>query len=413
MSNLKPTAAVARNACPTQPVLTTAPADLGLAALRHASQLARASALVTEERQRIIIDREETYLRYLQRSRFDGPLNLDDLLDTNTVVIGPVQSILLDPTLATLTATRTDARVERVQQIISATTSKPIGAHAALLLLYMIGIIGCIHLRTDLHVPLVLALLGAVLCAAGAGRTASALHRRGVRIKGPGDIHIPPRYPAITLDEGLQLATITPQLWHNPDPGSPLAGLPNPTTPTAQGPAGETAEHEDRRRRIADIHAAINELDAEWLDYQLDLQAWFLTKPQLRNLNDPVIKAYRDADAALRDHADNLTDHCTDTQITAAEDAARTALKAWGTANRHALSIGVSALTPSEEAALHTLHGLVAQLNDRATPKAMWPNLIKAITRTMDKLTTVPFTLGDIAKLPVIEAESRLRELAP
>ena len=43
----------------------------------------------------------------------------------------------------------------------------------------------------------------------------------------------------------------------------------------------------------------------------------------------------------------------------------------------------------------------------------MWPKLIKAITRTMDKLTTVPFTLRDIAKLPVIEAESRLRELAP
>ena len=45
--------------------------------------------------------------------------------------------------------------------------------------------------------------------------------------------------------------------------------------------------------QIADIHAAINELDAEWLDYQLDLEAWFITKPQLRNLNDPVIKAYR------------------------------------------------------------------------------------------------------------------------
>lgn len=413
MPNLKPTAAAANSAYPTQPVVTTAPTDLGFAALRRAYHLASTSALLTAERQRIIIYREETYLRYLQRSRFDGPLNLDDLLDTDTVVIGPVQSILLDPTLATLTGTQTTARVERVKQIISATTSKPIGAHAALLLLYIIGIIGCIHLRTDLHIPLVLALLGAVLCAAGAGRTASALHRSGLRIKGPGDIRIPPRYPAITLDEGLQLATMTPQLWHNPDPGSPPAGLTNPATPTPHGPAAATAEHDDRHRRIADIHAAINELDAEWLDYQLDLDAWFLTKPQLRNLNDPVIKAYRDAHAALRDHADNLTNHSTDTQITAAEDAARTALKAWGTANHHALSIGVSALTPSEEAALHTLHGLVAQLNDRATPKAMWPNLITAITRTMNKLTTVPFTLRDIAKLPVIEAESRLRELAP
>lgn len=59
------------------------------------------------------------------------------------------------------------------------------------------------------------------------------------------------------------------------------------------------------------------------------------------------------------------------------------------------------------------LYGLVSQLNDRSTPKAMWPQLITAITRTMDKLTTVPFTLDYIAGLPVIEAESRLQELAP
>jgi hypothetical protein len=41
----------------------------------------------------------------------------------------------------------------------------------------------------------------------------------------------------------------------------------------------------------------------------------------------------------------------------------------------------------------------------------MWPQLINAITRTMTKLTSVPCSLADIAKLPVIEAESRLRAL--
>jgi len=57
-------------------------------------------------------------------------------------------------------------------------------------------------------------------------------------------------------------------------------------------------------------------------------------------------------------------------------------------------------------AALSRLHGLVSQLNDRATPQ-----LIDAITRSMAKLTTVPFALGNLATLPVIAAESRLREL--
>lgn len=41
----------------------------------------------------------------------------------------------------------------------------------------------------------------------------------------------------------------------------------------------------------------------------------------------------------------------------------------------------------------------------------MWPQLITAITRTMNKLTTVPFALADIATLPVIESESRLRAI--
>lgn len=167
----------------------------------------------------------------------------------------------------------------------------------------------------------------------------------------------------------------------------------------------------NRTQRIAEVHAAVDELDQEWLDYKLDLHAWFLAKPQLRNRRDPVVTAYREAYARLRDKADELTDAATEDQIADAQHAARTALKAWGDANTHALALGVSNLSPSEEAALSRLHGLVSQLNDRATPKAMWPQLIDAITRSMAKLTTVPFALGDLATLPVIAAESRLREL--
>lgn len=176
-----------------------------------------------------------------------------------------------------------------------------------------------------------------------------------------------------------------------------------------QSPYGTTRPN--RAQRIAEVHAAVDELDQEWLEYKLDLHAWFLAKPQLRNRRDPVITAYREAYATLRDKAEELTDAATEDQIAAAQHAARTALKAWGDANTHALALGVSNLSPSEEAALSRLHGLVSQLNDRATPKAMWPQLIDAITRSMAKLTTVPFALGDLATLPVIAAESRLREL--
>ncbi|WP_155921936.1 MULTISPECIES: hypothetical protein [unclassified Mycolicibacterium] len=41
----------------------------------------------------------------------------------------------------------------------------------------------------------------------------------------------------------------------------------------------------------------------------------------------------------------------------------------------------------------------------------MWPQLTAAITRTKTKLTTTPFTLCDIAKLPIIKEQSRLPKL--
>ncbi|CPV66869.1 hypothetical protein [Mycobacteroides abscessus] len=170
-------------------------------------------------------------------------------------------------------------------------------------------------------------------------------------------------------------------------------------------------ETSERAAKIAEVHAAIKELDDEWVQYRLSTYDWHLGKPALRNPHDPVTKAFRDAHGELLTLADDLSPSATDKHIDATHDAARRALKAWGEANNHAIKIGVSNLSASEEAALTRLHGLVNQLNDRSTPKEMWPQLISAITRTMDKLVTVPYNLSDIAELPVIHAESRLRAL--
>jgi len=172
-------------------------------------------------------------------------------------------------------------------------------------------------------------------------------------------------------------------------------------------------ETSERATKIAEVHAAIKELDDEWVQYRLHTYDWHLGKPALRNPHDPVTKAFTNAHGELLTLADDLSPSATDTHIDAAHDAARRALKAWGEANNHAIKIGVSNLSASEEAALARLHGLVNQLNDRGTPKEMWPQLISAITRTMDKLITVPYNLRDIAELPVIKAESRLRALEP
>lgn len=386
-----------------QEVITAAPVALCRAVLDNAAVLVQASPSIPPALARVIA-REEGYVHRFERHCLDQLRGRGGAGDEPWMTTGPVQAILLDPLLASLTG---DQRIARVQQVLDETEPPSILRDRGPLLLSLIGMLGLFLLLGAGLVPLLVALPGAVIC----GYSAMIPRRRGAYLRGPRELVWPPRYPTISLDDALQLAAL------NRSPASPASGSQAPATQSSVGQAMRGPESDrmmnpaDRHRAIADVHAAITELDTEWLEYQLDTHAWFLAKPQLRNLNDPIIKTYREAEAELRDRTEELTDTSTDEQIAAAQDAARHALKAWGNANRHALKIGVTNLSPSEEAALGTLHGLVGQLNDRATPKEMWPQLINAITRTMTKLTTVPCTLADIAKLPVIESESRLRAI--
>lgn len=379
-----------------QEVITAAPVALCLAVLDNAAVLVQASPSTPPALARLIA-REEAYVHRFERDRLDQLRGRGGAGDEPWMTTGPVQAILLDPLLANLTG---DQRIARVQKILDETAPPSILRDRGPLLLSLIGMLGFFILLGAGLVPLLVALPGAVIC----GYSAMIPRRRGAYMRGPRELVMPPRYPTISLDDALQLAALNRPLTTPPSDTPPTTTYSEPVSAQMLGLA-------ERHRAIAEVHAAITELDTEWLEYQLDTHAWFLAKPQLRNLNDPIIKTYREAEAELRDRADELTDSSTDEQIAAAQDAARHALKAWGTANRHALKIGVTNLSPSEEAALGTLHGLVGQLNDRATPKEMWPQLINAITRTMTKLTTVPCTLADIAKLPVIESESRLRAI--
>lgn len=422
------------------PVVTAIPHELGFAALDQASRLTVSPALDD------VIAREELYARRRMPDQLDAGSNPGVVDDEALMATGPVQAILLDPLLTNLTG---EERTARVQQILAETKPAPFILSAAPVLLPSVGILGIgTHYAynnfvyfagydsTEAYIPPLLGLaIGLVLYL-----SMLIPRRRHAYLRDFTELVVPPRYPKITLDDALQLAALTPKLRH-------IAPAPSRTSSSAPGNVNRRPEHlkdliadlsadvtderahelllsrvkasssitevddVDRRRRIAEVHAAVAELDAEWLDYQLDLHAWFLAKPQLRNLNDPLTEAYRRAEVELRDRADDLTENSTDQQISVAQDAARRALKAWDTANAHAMKIGVSTLSLSEEAALHRLHGLVGQLNDRTTPKAMWPQLINAISRTMTKLTTVPCTLADIAQLPVIESESRLRAI--
>lgn len=369
------------------PVMTHAPWDLGLAALEAAR--GRGHQLGRELSE--VLAREQKYTLVLRDRVYDDDFDVDEL-----VQIGPAQAILLDPMLIGLTG---DARVARVNQILDATRPAPFLREAAPVLIPLAGLLGAFSLVTAGLIPLWIALP----VAATLTFIMMTPRRHGAYVRGAGTLVVPPRYPTISFDDAMGIAALTPQLWR-PVPSSAETG-------PLDAPAGPTASGTEHRSRIAEVRAAVAELDAEWLAYQLDLHAWYFAKPQLRNLNEPATRSYREAQATLRELADGLSEYSTATEVAAAQDAARCALKAWGVANQRALDIGIGELSPSEEAALHRLNGLVGQLADRATPRSQWQKLVTEITSTMAKLVTVPTTLADIAVLPVIAAEGRLRAI--
>ncbi|WP_157931680.1 hypothetical protein [Mycobacteroides abscessus] len=208
-------------------------------------------------------------------------------------------------------------------------------------------------------------------------------------------------------------------LWLNCDEQpTPLASLPNTVSgadldvaPGAGGTPGGTAESSSRERRIAEVHAAVTHLDAEWLAYTLDTNAYFLAKPILRDPSVPQTAAYLDALYELRELANQLESTAEETQIAAAHDAADRALYAWEAANDHAAEVGVSDRSPIERAALRRLPKLIARLADPGTARAEWGLIKAAIDNELAHLVTVPAKWEHIAKLPEIEASRQLLAL--
>lgn len=148
--------------------------------------------------------------------------------------------------------------------------------------------------------------------------------------------------------------------------------------------------------RITAVNNAVDQLDREWLDYTLDTEAYFLTKPLLRCMEVDSTRHYREAVYALREACAELLPTSTEDAVIEAERLAEEALLAWGVANDHALRVGVSEMTVTERSALRRLKALVSQLEDPSTPRPMWASLADAISREMSKLVTVPVSWKDL-----------------
>ena len=90
---------------------------------------------------------------------------------------------------------------------------------------------------------------------------------------------------------------------------------------------------------------------------------------------------------------------------------ADSALSAWDAANHHALNVGVSTLSPVERAALRRLHGMVSQLTNNATPRAMVSTIIARMKDEIEKLDRTPVPWSSVESLPAIHDRAELLAL--
>lgn len=156
---------------------------------------------------------------------------------------------------------------------------------------------------------------------------------------------------------------------------------------------------------------ALTQLDDEWLKYEMDTEAYYLTKPILRDHTDSVVLKYHDTLYSLREAVESLGTSPGAAKASRANTLADKALRAWDAANHHALDVGVSTLSPVERAALRRIHGMVSQLTDNATPRAMVGTIIARMKDEIAKLERTPVPWSSVESLPAIHDRAELLAL--
>lgn len=396
----------------------------------------------------VLLEREPGLSSRVRRAvHYEYQLTRDswsELREWEPSAIGPVQAILLDPCLPDLDG---DERVQRLQLILAATKSPSMIRTVAPVAGPMLGVVGILTLSQAGLLPVGLALFLSALLS-----LILLIPKRGAYFAGRSLV-VPHRYPTMTPAEALEVAahagtvrdaltksgldTVPPPAEASNTPVRPAprhnevaarnrqmmspfgaAAAPGRSVSRALGDrpvvddaAGATGSQ--RRVTVADIVAALDDLQAEWAAYQLDTEAWYLTKPLLHDTTGTVAttvayeKAMRDLVAAV----DDLPAGAPQERLDAAARLADVAWQAWHAAEEYAARVGLGDRSPTERAALKRLGKLVDRLtrSSAADPELA---MVKAqIQSCLDKITTVSVSWGDIAGLPAIEASGILRQL--
>ncbi|WP_138917952.1 hypothetical protein [Gordonia effusa] len=159
------------------------------------------------------------------------------------------------------------------------------------------------------------------------------------------------------------------------------------------------------RQQVAEVHDALTQLLDEWGRYALNIEAWYITKPLLRDTTGTVATtvAYERAMDALAGVAESLHEHSTQADIDHATSLADNAWTAWHAANDYALDVGLSDRSPTERAALQRLAKLVERLTHSAAGDPELVAVKRDIQGCLDKITTVSAGWSDIVDLPAID----------
>lgn len=182
--------------------------------------------------------------------------------------------------------------------------------------------------------------------------------------------------------------------------------------PVARPSPAHYADEPDPEVVSADwAREALTQLDDEWLKYEMDTEAYCLTKPILRDHTDPIVLKYHDTLYSLREAVSRLNGAPGTVDAARANALADSALSAWDAANHHALNVGVSTLSPVERAALRRLHGMVSQLTNNATPRAMVSTIIARMKDEIEKLDRTPVPWSSVESLPAIHDRAELLAL--
>lgn len=167
------------------------------------------------------------------------------------------------------------------------------------------------------------------------------------------------------------------------------------------------------RMRPADIRQALSDLLDEWGRYRLDIEAWYITKPLLRDVTGTVSTtvAYENAMQNLIAAVDDLRDDVSQDEIDAAATLADTAWSAWHEANEYAAQVGLGDRTPTERAALQRLGKLVERLTRCSSTDPELALIKREIQTCLDRVSTVSVSWVDITELPAIEAAGLIPQL--